>query len=60
MECSETINILLMIIAGGTILNGLILVVGICSIVSYLYNIWEILLVGFGAILDDNLDADPK
>lgn len=47
-------TILLAIIAGATILNGFIIVLGISYVCFQLKNIWEVIIVGFSLVYDDN------
>ena len=52
-------NILLCIIAGSSILNGLLLIFGICYITFQLRNIWEAEMVALGAVLVDDETEIP-
>ena len=47
-------NILLCIIAGSSVLNGLFIIFGICYITFQLHNIWEAEMVGLSAVLVDD------
>lgn len=51
-------TILLAIIAGATILNGFMVVLGISYVCFQLKNIWEVIIVGFSLFYDDDNDED--
>ena len=47
-------TILLAIIAGATILNGFMVVLGISYVCFQLKNIWEVIIVGFSLFYEDS------
>ena len=53
----HTIHILLTLLAGATILNGLFMIIGIGYIAFQLRNIWEAEMVLLGMFWDDDVDG---
>jgi len=49
-------EILLCVIAGATIINGLFMVIGISYIIFQLRHIWEAEMLALGILLDDDVD----
>ena len=49
-------QILLCIIAGATIINGLFMVIGIGYIILQLHHIWEAEMLALSILLDDDID----
>ena len=49
-------QILLCIIAGATIINGLFMVIGIGHIILQLRHIWEAEMLALSILLDDDID----
>lgn len=49
-------QILLCIIAGATIINGLFMVIGIGYIILQLRHIWEAEMLALGILLDNDID----
>ena len=58
---TDVSNILLCIIAGSTILNGLFIIFGFGYLAFQLQNIWEAEMVGLSAVLvDDDSDTTEE
>lgn len=53
----DTIHILLTLLAGATILNGLFMIIGIGYIAFQLRNIWEAEMVLLGMFWDDDVEG---
>ncbi len=53
----HTIHILLTLLAGATILNGLFMIIGIGYIAFQLRNIWEAEMVLLGMFWDDDVEG---
>ena len=57
---TDVSNILLCIIAGSTILNGLFIIFGFGYLAFQLQNIWEAEMVGLSAVLVDDDSDTPE